>query len=316
MPLAGRTIAALAALLPPVAMAGAGCGSGADVVGTMRVAGSSTLQPLVQRAAVEFSNRHPLARIVVGLSGTTEGITLLCDGLTGAAAASRPLTPRESRACAVSGVDAVPLLVGRDAIVVFSARGSRVPQCLSTRELALVAGGSPAARLTWRGIGPRDLPMRLVVPEAGSGTRDAFERRVLGDPGTTAIALRRDAIAAPQGPQMLSRVLTIRGAIGVAGYTTVEPWLDRVRAIAVNGGDGCVTPSEASIASGRYPLARDLTMVVRANGVGADGETARAFGDVVASPAMLGRPGSGLSPADIRATAREWSTRRAGGGTR
>jgi hypothetical protein len=86
----------------------------------------------------------------------------------------------------------------------------------------------------------------------------------------------------------------------------VQPALDRVRTIQLNDGDGCVAPTPQSIAADTYPLTRDLFMLVRANGDGPDGEAARAFGDIVASPGLLGRPGSGLSADDLRATEGAW----------
>jgi len=306
-------IAAFIAMLFAAVGVGAGCGSDPGVVGSVRVGGSSTLLPFVQQATAAFTQQHPLARVRVDLTGTGDGFALLCDGIAGAAAASRPESPREQRACAASGVQAVPLLVGRDAIVAFTSRGSRVPACLSTAELRRAAGAAPAPLRTWAGIGPAGLPLVVVVPEPGSGTRDAFVDQVLSDPaGGGGPGLRPDAVPATQGAQMLARVLGTRGAIGITGFATVQPALDRVRAIQVNDGDGCVAPTPESIAADRYPLTRDLFMFVQANGAGSDGRAARAFGDIVASPGLLGRPGSGLSPADIRATEDAWQAGVAG----
>ena len=310
MRLPRRTTAATAALLSAAAAVGAGCGSDPGVVGSVRVGGSTTLLSFVQQAAAAFTEQNPLARVRVDLTGTGDGFSLLCDGIAGAAAASRPETPREQRACAVSAVQSVPLLVGRDAIVVFAVRGSRAPACLSTRELRLLTGASNAPRATWDGIGPAGLPLVVVVPEPGSGTRDAFAAQVLRPPGSgDPVDLRADAVPAAQGQQMLARVLGSRGAIGITGFATAKEWGDKVRAIQVNDGDGCVAPTDATIASDAYPLTRDLLMYVRSNGQGADGAAAIAFGDVVASPGLLGRPGSGLSAADIAATGQAWRDR-------
>lgn len=315
MRLPRRTLAATAALLTAAAAVGAGCGSDPGVVGSVRVGGSSTLLSFVQQAAAAFTDQNPLARVRVDLTGTGDGFSLLCDGIAGAAAASRSETPREQRACAVSGVRSVPLLVGRDALVAVVARGSRAPACVSTRELRLLTGATGAPRTTWDGIGPGGLPLVVVVPEAGSGTRDAFIAQVLRAPGAgDPVGLRADAVPAPQGQQMLARVLGSRGAMGITGFATAKEWGDRVRALQVNAGDGCVAPTDATIASDSYPLTRDLLMYIRSNGTGPDGEAAIAFGDVVASPGLLGRPGSGLSAADITATGQAWRDRAGAGG--
>jgi hypothetical protein len=85
-----------------------------------------------------------------------------------------------------------------------------------------------------------------------------------------------------------------------------------MRVIEVNGGAGCVEPSAASIASKAYPLTTDLFMAIRSNGAGEDSEAVAAFGDVAASPGMLGRTGSGLSRADVAAAEAAWRNRPTG----
>lgn len=313
MGLPRRTTAATTALIAMSAAVGVGCGSDPGVVGSVRVGGSSALLPLVQESAAAFTSRNPLARVNVDLTGTDDGFALLCDGIAGAVAASRSATPREQRACAASGVRAVPLLVGRDAIVVVTGPRSRVPACLSTRDLAALTGASRTPQRTWDGPGPAGVPVQVVVPEAGSATREAFVDRVIARQQPGSRALRGDAVPAAQGRQMLARVTQAPGAIGISSLAAVEPLPDTVRVVEVDDGDGCVAPSADTVASEAYPLTRDLVMAVRTNADGTDGDAITAFGDVVASGAVLDRPGSGLSPDDIQRTEQAWRNRAAGG---
>jgi hypothetical protein len=103
---------------------------------------------------------------------------------------------------------------------------------------------------------------------------------------------------------MLATVLGTPGAIGIAGLQTADPWRDRVRLIAIDGGDGCIIPSAASVSDGDYPLSRDLLLYISGDAEGRDGEATIAFGDLVSSPGFLERVGQGLSSADIAATTR------------
>ena len=313
MGLPRRTTAATAALIVASAAVGAGCGPDPGVVGSVRVGGSPALLTFVQQSAAAFTSQHPLARVRVDLTGTDDGYSLLCDGISDAATATRPATPREERACAASDVRFVPLLVGRSAIVAFTARDSPAPDCLNTTDLRALTGAAPAPRTSWRGLGDSSLPVTVVVPEAGSDTREAFESRVLADPAAgDPVALRADAVPAAAGNQMVARVTRTKGAIGITGFAALQPLPPGVRAIKINAGAGCVAPSGASIASKEYPLTNDLFMAIRSNGAGEDSGAVAAFGDVVASPGMLGRPGSGLSPADVAATERAWRDRSTG----
>jgi ABC-type phosphate transport system substrate-binding protein len=168
------------ALLCASAIVGTGCGPDPGVVGSVRVGGSNALLTFVQQSAAAFTSQHPLARVRVDLTGTDDGYSLLCDGIADAATATRPATPREERACAASDVRFVPLLVGRTAVVAFTARSSRVPGCLSTTDLRALTGATPRPRTTWRGLGDASLPVVVVVLEAGSYTREAFES-IVGD---------------------------------------------------------------------------------------------------------------------------------------
>jgi phosphate transport system substrate-binding protein len=292
----------------------AGCGADPGLTGTVRVGGSSTLLPFVQDAAAKFAEANPLSRVDVDMTGTSDGLALLCDAISGVSGASRPASARERRDCMRSGVAAVQLLVGRDAVVVFTGRDSPVPQCLSTAVLDRLTAEGPNRLTSWGRTAKGSPPLRVVVPEAGSGTRDTYIEKIIAPPAAargSSADIRGDAIATPANQVMLSRVLGAPGAIGIAGYQTVQPWLDRVRAVGIDSGDsraGCVSPTPASIADGSYPLTRDLYMYVDADASGENGDATRAFGDLISSPDFLRRAGSGLSDQDIADTARAWST--------
>ena len=132
-------------------------------------------EAFVQQAGAAFTSQHPLARVRVDLTGTDDGYSLLCDGISDAATATRPATPREERACAASDVRFVPLVVGRDALVAFTTRNSPVPTCLDTTELRRLVGATRAPRTNWRGLADSSLPVTVVVPEEIS---DEFEEAI------------------------------------------------------------------------------------------------------------------------------------------
>ncbi len=51
-------------------------------------------------------------------------------------------------------------------------------------------------------------------------------------------------------------------SLGWVGFAYVEENLDTVRPIPIDGGAGCVEPTPESIASGEYPIARNLYIYV------------------------------------------------------
>jgi len=57
-------------------------------------------------------------------------------------------------------------------------------------------------------------------------------------------------------------VATDADALGYFGYAYFLDTRDRLKAVAVDAGGGCVAPSPATIADGSYPLARPLYVYV------------------------------------------------------
>lgn len=292
---------ALAALAACGAVAVAGCGDDSTALtGHVGVAGSTTLLPLMARATADFASANPLARVDVSMTGTTDGITLLCDKLADVAGASRSITVRELRGCATGEVHPVQVMIGRDALVLFAAAGSKAPTCMALGDINARFGTAAAGH-----------GAPVVVPNASSGTRAMFIEKVLAPfaaQAGTDPAIRPDARVVATDQLMLAEVLRLPGAVGMAGWQTVQPWLGKVRAIGVNAGDGCVVPSEATIADGTYALTRDLYLYANPD-AGTDSDTVVAYMDMVTSPDFLEGAGTGLSPQGIDAAQHAWATR-------
>lgn len=293
--------AAAAALAACTVVVATGCGGDTtSLTGHVGVAGSTTLLPLMARATSEFAAAHPLARVDVNMTGTTDGITLLCDRLADVAGASRPMTVRELRGCATGGVHPVQVLIGHDALVLFAATGGTAPTCMALGDINARFGAAAAGRSG-----------AVVVPNASSGTRAMFIEKVLAPfaaQSGTDPAMRRDAHVVATDQLMLAEVLRLPGAVGMAGWQTVQPWLGKVRAIGVNAGDGCVVPSATTIADGTYPLTRDLLLYANPD-AGTDTDTVVAYMDLVTSPDFLEGAGTGLSANGIDAAEHDWATR-------
>jgi phosphate transport system substrate-binding protein len=98
-------------------------------------------------------------------------------------------------------------------------------------------------------------------------------------------------------------------ALGYFGYAYYEQNRDRLKALAVDGGDGCVAPSTETIRSGAYaPLSRPLFVYVS--------QAALAKPQVVAfidfyldvAPDLVPQVGYvNLHPDELEATRRAWA---------
>ena len=284
-----------------VAALASGCGDDpAALTGSVRVAGSTTLLPLMAQATAAFAADYPLAPVDVRMTGTTDGITLLCDRLADVAGASRPITVRELRGCATAGVHPVQVTVGRDAVVLFTATKGSAPACMALGDLARRFMAGPSVNRP-----------PVVVPDPSSGTRSVFVDTVVAPLAAQSGAdpvIRDDAHVATSDQEMLAEVLRMPGAIGLAGWQTVRPWIGSVRAIGVNDGTGCVPPDSATIAAGTYPLTRDLLVYANPD-AGLSSDTVVAYMDTLTSPDFLAGADTGLSSAGVDAAQQAWATR-------
>lgn len=239
------------------ALLATGCFGGEDVV---VVDGSSSVAPLAERVASAFGAQRPGSRVALRASGTSGGLRRLCDGETGVATASRPISASERARCAERGIRPLAIPVARDGVAVVANPRNTSVACLGLAELArLWAPGSGVS--TWRALRP-GLPaeaIRLYAPGPGSGTFDVFTRVVVG----RARASRADYGSSGDHASVARNVAGNPWAMGYMGYAHYAANRGMLRILQVDTGAGCVAPSPAGFADGSYsPLVRDLFVYV------------------------------------------------------
>jgi phosphate transport system substrate-binding protein len=262
-------------------IAAVGCGGDETLEGSVRITGSSTVRPILSTVAGRFATEQPFVTFDVDAPGTADGFTLFCDGLADITGASRPINDRERQDCESSGVDWVELVVGLDAIAVFTSTTNPATDCLTTAQLYALAGPEAQGRTTWvaaagladeveRGAGAAleargAQPLVVVGPGIESGTRPTFIELAiapLAEQREKAAALRSDTVS-PSSPGLIVNEVGSRpGAIGFLGLSSLRGTEGIVTPVALDGGAGCVVPSLASVADDTYPLTRLLFVYV------------------------------------------------------
>ncbi|MBU6244254.1 MAG: PstS family phosphate ABC transporter substrate-binding protein [Actinomycetales bacterium] len=241
-----------AALLLAAVVAG-GCGTRSSYV---TIDGSSTVFPLTAIAAEDFQLATPGVQVRVGTSGTGGGFGRFCRGETDANDASRPITDDEARACAEHGIDYAPLTVALDALTVIVSAGNDWARCLTLDQLRRIWEPTSAIT-TWQQVDPAfpDVPLDLFGPGTDSGAFDFFTSSVVGQ----ARASRTDYTPSEDDNVIVQAVASSPGGLGYVGYTYFEQNDQRLAAVAIDAGEGCVAPSAATAQDGRYhPLTRPL----------------------------------------------------------
>jgi phosphate transport system substrate-binding protein len=231
-------------------------GGTSDLSGRIQVDGSSTVGPFATAAAERFQNDNPEVQVTVGVSGTGGGFERFCRGETDLSNASRAIKEEEATACEDGGVEYVEFQVANDALTVVVNKDNGWAQCLTVEQLATIWG--PDSKVTnWNDVDPSfpDEELSLFGPGTDSGTFDYFTDVVNGEEG----ASRSDYSASEDDNNTVTGVSGEQGGLGYFGFSYFEENQATLKAVEIDGGDGCVEPSVENAQNGTYtPLSRPL----------------------------------------------------------
>ena len=253
----------IAALALALTACGSNAESGSDggASGTVAVDGSSTVFPMSNAAYELLNQENPDIQVTVGQSGTGGGFEKFCVGETDISDASRPIKEDEEvPVCEENGIEFTELQVAVDALTVV-AHPDLAVDCLTTEQLVKL--WEPGSKIdNWKQLDPSfpDQEIALFGPGADSGTYDYMAADVIGDESETT---REDYEASEDDNVLVQGVSGTEGATGYFGYSYYEENADKLKAVAIDDGNGCVEPSAETAQAGEYtPLARPLFIYV------------------------------------------------------
>jgi phosphate transport system substrate-binding protein len=105
-----------------------------------------------------------------------------------------------------------------------------------------------------------DSELTLYGPGTDSGTFDYFTDAIVGEEG----ASRGDYTASEDDNVTVRGVAGEKGALGYLGLSYFESNEKKLKAVEIDGGDGCVAPSLETVQDGTYkPLSRPLFVYIK-----------------------------------------------------
>ena len=233
-------------------------------VPVVRIGGSSTVFPIMQKAIAAFQRggRNPEPRIELSESGTSAGFRQFCAGKLALANASRPINRKEMELCSRHGVRFIELPIAFDAITVVVNGANTWARLISIKQLSLIWNRQSQGVInTWHQVEPTwpRRPLRLCAPGRDSGTFEAFNKAVSGDKSNA-----RTDVTASEDDQVLVRcVAKDINAMGYFGYGYYAANASGLKALWVLGSTGLVAPSIKSVQNETYvPLSRPLFVYV------------------------------------------------------
>lgn len=231
-----------------------------DLSGTVSIDGSSTVFPITEAVAEEFQIANSGVQVPVAFSGTGGGFKKFCAGETDINDASRPIKADdegEGLACETNGIEYVELQVAIDGLTVVVNPANEFASCLTVEELNKIYGPDSPETLLWSDVRadfPGD-PVVRYMPGADSGTFDYFTEEINGETD----AATRFATQSEDDNVLVTGVGGDVNAIAFFGYAYFIENQDKLKAVEVDGGAGCVAPTDETINGGTYtPLSRPL----------------------------------------------------------
>ncbi|WP_026528715.1 MULTISPECIES: phosphate ABC transporter substrate-binding protein [unclassified Butyrivibrio] len=211
-----------------------------ELNGTIKLAGSTSMEKLCEAMAESFMERNPGVTVTVEYTGSGAGLESLAAGSVDIGNASRGLKDEEKASGAVENIVAI------DGIAVITNKSCSIKD-VTSKNLAKIYSGEIT---DWAELGGKEQPIIVIGREAGSGTRDAFEELLEVKDGCV-YAQELDSTGA-----VLAKVATTPGAIGYVSLDVVD---DTVSGLKIDG----VEPTEEEILAGNYMLQRPFVMATK-----------------------------------------------------
>jgi phosphate transport system substrate-binding protein len=226
--------------------------------GDIRIDGSSTVGPLTERIAEDFQGANPDVRVSVGTSGTSGGFEKFCAGETAINDASRPIDAPEKKACQSDNVTYEEVQIANDALTVVVNTENPVT-CMTVDQLSQVWNKGSTLD-NWDQIKDLDAEysetLDLFGPGTDSGTFDYFTEAINGEEGVQRTDYNN---VGEDDNATVTGVEGSPGGMGYFGFSFYQENQEALKALEVDGGKGCVAPSEETVQDGSYtPLGRPL----------------------------------------------------------
>ncbi len=224
---------------------------------TIRIAGSSTLLPIMADAAETYKTLiKSAANITVSGGGSGTGINAVINGIANIGMISRQPTAAEWNKLS----EKFELIdIARDAVAIAVSKPV-IESGISSLSINQVADIYRGKIKNWQQVGGFDKKILVIDKEPSRGTRHVFAKVVLGDakaraPGATIISGSNN-----EERSIISRS---KQAIGMLSHA----WLnDKARGMPLTLDNGrIVTASRENVFDGSYPIQRSLSLIVAKN---------------------------------------------------
>lgn len=234
----------------------------------LQLAGSTTVQPLAEKLAAEFSKANAGVKIDIQGGGTSVGVTSAGDGTVDIGNASRSLKDEEKK----KYPNLKEFTIAWDGIAVVVNPNVKLDNLTKDHVRDIFSG-----KVTnFKDVGGPDAPITIVSREEGSGTRTAFEDLVMAGKDANGKDVKtpifEKAILQQSNGQIRTTVATTENSIGYLSFGFLD---NSVKVLKFEG----IDPTVANVKNKSYKVSRPLNMLTK----GEPNPLAKAFIDYILS---------------------------------
>ncbi len=214
---------------------------------TVKLAGSTTVQPIAQKWASAYHKLHSSVSLVVAGGGSGAGFTNVDKGMVDIGMSSRDPKPAPS-----SEANLKTYVVARDAVAVIVNPNNKVRKLTPVQVNDIYTG-----KITnWKQVGGANKAIVLCGRTGASGTYEFFKERFLNNK-------RQSSRTKAYASNGMVRSAVARNKYAV-GYVSLAYINKSVRGVSING----VAPTKANAAAGKYPYVRPLYFLTKGAATG------------------------------------------------
>ena len=265
--------------------------------------GSSTVEPIsVLVAELADSETNGELAVTVEGPGTGDGIAKFCAGEADIADASRKIKDEEASICKAAGIEYVELAIGIDGLTVATSPDNSAIECLDVPALYALLGPESEGFSNWSDaqalateLGSTatlpDADLVITGPGVESGTYDSlveFVAKKIAGERKADVKFRSDYTQSANDNLIVDGIEASPTSLGWVGFSFYEVEQSRMKAIGIDNGDGCVTPTAQTIADGSYPFSRTLYVYASKKSL-ADNPAVKSYVDLYLSAAGLAK---------------------------
>lgn len=216
--------------------------------GNLKLAGSTSVQPLAEELAMRFMELNRDVKIDVAGGGSGAGVESASNGAADIGMASRAVKESELQA----NPDLNPIVLCQDGIAVVVNPANEVADLT----LEQVKGIFTGEITNWKDLGGADAAITVINREEGSGTRGAFSEIALDEEPFIETAAIQNSTGAVK--------TAVSADANAIGYISMGSMSADVKALKVNG----VEATTDNAKNGTYPIARPFNFIVKGEAEG------------------------------------------------